>query len=63
MRKSSPATVAAREKLAKAGILATDLGIPEDTTPASDEELERWGEMRPGARSSEDLLNEERGTY
>ena len=54
---------AAREKLAQAGILATDLGIPEDIAPVSDEELERWGEMRPGARSSEDLLNEERGTY
>ena len=63
VRKPLPATVAAREKLAQAGILATDLGIPEDIAPVSDEALERWGEMRPGARSSEELLNEDRGTY
>lgn len=54
---------AAREKLANAGILATELGIPEDLVPITDEELEHLGEMSHDARSSEDLLDEDRGTY
>lgn len=50
-----------RAKLMKAGVLATDLGIPHDTIPVSDEELERTGDMRPGARPSEALVDEDRG--
>ena len=45
----------------RAGVLATDLGIPHDLVPVSDEELELTGDMRPGAGPSEALVNEDRG--
>ena len=52
---------AVRTKLMRAGVLATDLGIPHNLAPVSDEELELTGDMRPGARSSEALVDEDRG--
>lgn len=51
----------ARAKLRAAGVLATDLQIPADAAPATDEELEQLGKMRPGARPSEELIAEDRG--
>jgi hypothetical protein len=50
-----------RAKLSKAGVLVADLGVPRNLVAISDEELERSGDMRPGARSSEDLVSEDRG--
>lgn len=65
MQKPQPSkeTIAAREKLAQAGLLSIELGIPEDIAPVSEEELEQLGKMSPEARSSEDLLNDERGNF
>ncbi|MBN1285626.1 MAG: hypothetical protein JXB47_09525 [Anaerolineae bacterium] len=53
---------AARQKLLAAGLLATDLGIPDDLEPYSDEELEQIV-LPPGARPSEELIDEDRGLY
>lgn len=50
-----------RDKLRQAGVLATNLGVPRNVAPISDEELERVGNLPPGARSSEDLVSEDRG--
>jgi hypothetical protein len=49
-----------RAKLLEAGILVSDLGV-KDIEPVSDEELERTGDMRPGALSSEALVSQDRG--
>ncbi|GAF67875.1 unnamed protein product [marine sediment metagenome] len=54
---------AARQKLLAAGLLATDLGIPDDLESLSDEELEQLVQMSPDARPSEELINEDRGQY
>jgi hypothetical protein len=48
-------------KLRAAGVLATNLGVPPDVEYMSDEELELTGDMRPGARPSEELIDEDRG--
>jgi hypothetical protein len=53
----------ARERLLTAGILATNLGIPSGVQAASEEELERLGQLPEGARGSEELVNEDRGNY
>ena len=60
-KQTSDAHSLVRAKLMKAGVLATDLGIPHDLAPVSDEELELTGDMRSGARSSEALVDEDRG--
>jgi hypothetical protein len=49
-----------RGKLVAAGILGK-VDIFEDLEPVNDEEIERLGQMRPGARLSEDLISETRG--
>src|SRR4051812_46956890 len=59
----NPAREAARAKLLAAGALATDLGIPEDIKPLSDQELERLGRLLSRGRSTLDMINEDRGTY
>jgi hypothetical protein len=46
----------ARAKLKEAGVLANDLVLPADLAPVSEEELEQLGEMRPGARPSEEII-------
>jgi hypothetical protein len=51
----------ARTKLREAGVLANDLVLPADLTPVTEEELEQLGEMRPGARPSEDIIAQDRG--
>lgn len=54
-----------RAKLMAAGILATpeELGIPEDIQPLPLEERLRIGTMPPGARPSEELIDEDRGDW
>ena len=59
----NPARESARATLLAAGKLVTDIHAPEDTVPLTLEERQRIGRLAPGARSSEDLINEERGTY
>jgi hypothetical protein len=59
----NPAREAVRAKLLAAGRLALDHGIPDDIEPVSEEELEELGRLAPGARSSEELIDEDRGTY
>jgi hypothetical protein len=53
----------ARRKLQMAGILATDLGIPDDLAAPSEVELETMGHMTQDARPSEELINEDRGAF
>jgi hypothetical protein len=60
---SNPAREAARAKLLAAGALATNFGISDELQPISDEEIRRLGIMAPGARPSEELINEDRGDY
>jgi hypothetical protein len=59
----NPAREAARAKLLAAGVLATDLGIPDDIQPLSEQELDRLGRLLAGGRSTLDMINEDRGTY
>jgi hypothetical protein len=54
---------AARAKLQAAGLLATELGIPDNLEPVPDDELEHLGQMKPDARPSEQLVDEDRVTY
>jgi hypothetical protein len=53
----------AREKLQAAGLLATDLGIPNNLESVTDDELEQLGQMTPDARPSEQLVSVDRGVY
>ncbi len=59
----NPARQRARATLAAAGILATDFGVPEGVTALSDEDIARLGQLAPGARPSEELVDEDRGLY
>src|SRR5437899_1013052 len=59
----NPAREAARAKLLAAGRLVVDFGIPDDIEPETDEELDELGRLAPGARPSEELVDEDRGTY
>ncbi len=63
IRGPNPATEAARAKLAAAGILRTDIYAPAGTAPPTDEEIERLGQLPPGARPSEELIDDDRGLY
>jgi hypothetical protein len=60
---ANPAREAARAKLLAAGFLVTNIRAPEGTVPLSNEELERLGRLLAGARPSEELIDEDRGTY
>lgn len=53
----------AQAKLLAAGLLVTSIHAPEEIVPLSPEELLRIGRLAPGARPSEDLINEDRGDY
>lgn len=53
----------ARRRLLAAGFLVTDLGIPDDARPLTEKERERWGRLPPGARPSDELIDEDRGLY
>ena len=54
---------AARQKLLAAGVLATDLGIPDDLESLSDAALENLIRLPQGARASEELIDEDRGPH
>ena len=49
-----------RARLQQAGVLVHDLGVT-SVEPVSDEELERTGNLRPGALPSEELIRQDRG--
>lgn len=53
----------AREILRKAGVLDESIKAPEGYVPLSPEELLKLGTLPPDARSSLDLINEDRGEY
>lgn len=53
----------ARAKLLAAGKLVTDLHAPEGTVALTPEERLRIGQLPPGARPSEALIDEDRGLY
>ena len=60
--RATPARGSARARLLAAGFLATDIRAPEGTAPVSDEDLAHLGQLSMGARPSEDLIDEDRGT-
>jgi hypothetical protein len=60
---NNPAREAARAKLLAAGALVTRFEVPENAARLSIEERMRIGKMPPDARSSLDLINEDRGEY
>jgi hypothetical protein len=53
----------ARAILLAAGKLVTDLHAPEGTVALTPEEILRIGQLPPGARPSEELIDEDRGLY
>jgi hypothetical protein len=53
----------ARAKLLAAGFLVTDIRAPLGTLPLTPEERLRIGTLPPGARPSEELIDEDRGAY
>jgi hypothetical protein len=54
---------AMRAKLLAAGFLSTATSAPPGTMPLSNDDLARLGQLAPGARPSEVLIDEDRGTY
>ena len=60
---TNPAREAARAKLRDAGFLSTSIHAPANAVALSDEELMRLGQLAPGARPSEELIDEDRGLY
>jgi len=60
---ANPAREAARAKLLAAGRLVTGIHAPPGAVLLSNEELERLGQLAPGARSSEAMLDDERAPY
>jgi hypothetical protein len=53
----------ARARLLAAGMLVTEFNIPPDAHPLTREERRRLGTLPPGARSSEELIDEDRGPH
>ncbi len=60
---ANPARDAARAKLLAAGFLTTDIYAPVEAVQLSEEDIARFGRLPPGARPSEDLIAEDRGSY
>lgn len=52
-----------RAKLLAAGFLVTGYEVPQNFVPLSPEELLKVGTLPPGARPSEELINEDRGEW
>jgi hypothetical protein len=52
-----------RAKLLKKWALVTDVGVPEDVEPLTAEALLMAGRLADDARSSLDLINEDRGEW
>ncbi|MCC7447821.1 MAG: hypothetical protein IT324_10405 [Anaerolineae bacterium] len=59
----NPAREAARAKLLAGGALSTWHRAPEGAVELSDEELEKLGQLAPGALTSDQIIDEERGEY
>ena len=59
----NPAREAARAKLLAAGFLSTAHRAPEGAVRLTVEERMRIGTLPPGARPSEELIDEDRGEY
>ncbi len=59
----NPARQRARATLAAAGILTTDFGGPDGVIALTDEDIARLGQLAPGARPSEELIDEDRSLY
>jgi len=53
----------ARARLLAAGMLVTEFKIPPDAEILSDEEILEIGTLPPGARPSEELIDEDRGPH
>lgn len=53
----------ARAKLLAGGLLSTGYHAPEGTVPLTPEELLEVGRLPPGARPSEELIDEDRGPH
>ncbi len=60
---TNPAREAARAKLLAAGKLVEGDHAPEGTVALTPEERMRTGTLPPGARPSEELIDEDRGLY
>jgi hypothetical protein len=52
-----------RSKLAAANFLLTSIPAPEDLEPLTSDELLEIGRLPPGAQSSQEIIDEERGQY
>jgi len=59
---TNPAREAARAKLLAAGKLVTNIHPPPGTRPLTLAERQRLGQLPPGSRPSEELVNDDRGT-
>ncbi len=59
----NPARQRARAKLEAAGILATDFRVPDGVIALSEEDIAKLGQLTPGARPSEELIDEDRSLY
>lgn len=59
----NPLREAVKNKLLAAGILVTDFEIPQDAVPLTVEQRMSMGTLKPGARDSLDLINEDRGEW
>lgn len=59
----NPARETMRAKLLAANFLTTDIHAPEETVPLSAEDIADLGRLPLGARPSEDLIDEDRGSY
>lgn len=57
---ANPARESARARLAAAGVLSTAIRLPLGTILPTEEEVRAAGILPPGARPSEDLINEDR---
>jgi hypothetical protein len=60
---ANDAREALRAKLLAAGFLSTAAFAPPEAIPLSNDDLVRLGQLAPGARPSEDLIDEDRGMY
>lgn len=53
----------ARRILLEAGFLVTDFGLPQDAVALTQAEIDELGKLPPGARPSDELIDEDRGEY
>lgn len=60
---TNPLREAVKNKLLVAGILVTDFEVPQDAILLTVEQRMNLGTLKPGARDSLDLINEDRGEW